>query len=280
MIKLEKVSKRLKTFSLKNLSFELPAGYICGLIGENGSGKTTLIHILAGLYSLDEGEMNLFGMNYLEYEQMIKNEIGVVLHGDIFERKETLMENANYYGRFYTNYDAQAMKDYLSRFHLEEKRKYKALSKGEKMKFAFAFALSHHPKLLLLDEPNANFDAEFQKEFHDILKEFICDGTRSVLLSTHITSDVERFADYILFLKNGRQLLFGDIESVRESYRMVSGEAYKIKLLEDRVIYIEQGQLTCNALVKHRNRAYDSKLTVWKPSVTELMYYMVKGDKR
>lgn len=277
MIKLEKLSKRLDGFVLKDISFELPAGYICGLIGENGAGKTTLIHILSGLYSYDEGEIEVFQEDYHEKESAIKQEIGVVLHGDLFDLSETLTENANYYGRFYEHYDAQLLKSYLSRFQLDEKRKYKALSKGEKLKFAFAFALSHNPKLLLLDEPSANFDRDFRDEFHRILREFTSDGTRSVILSTHITSDVEQFADYLLFLKKGRQIMFGDIESIRESYQMVSGEPYKIKLLKDMVIYMEEGEVSCNALVKNSYRPYDEALKVWEPSVEELMYYMVKG---
>ena len=96
--------------------------------------------------------------------------------------------------------------------------------------------MAHKPRLLLLDEPGANFDIEFRKEFNSLLREFISDGTRSVVLSTHIISDVEKFADYILFLKNGEQVLFGDVETIREKYRMVSGEKYKIKLLKDRII--------------------------------------------
>lgn len=277
MIKLEKVSKRLAGFALKDISFELPVGYICGLIGENGAGKTTLIHILSGLYSYDDGEIEVFQENYHEKEYAIKQQIGVVLHGDLFELGETLIENSNHYGRFYEHYDEQLLRRYLARFQLDEKRRYKSLSKGEKLKFSLAFALSHNPKLLLLDEPSANFDIDFRDEFHHILREFTGDGTRSVILSTHITSDVEQFADYILFLKKGRQLIFGDIESIRESYRMVSGEPYKIRLLKDRVIYMEEGQMSCNALVKNSHRPYDEELTVWEPSVEELMYYMVKG---
>jgi ABC-2 type transport system ATP-binding protein len=279
MIKLDNVSKTLGGFALKDISFELPAGCICGLIGENGAGKTTLLHILAGLYSYDSGEVNILGKNFTVNEYELKQDIGVQLHGDLFDVNSTLLVNARRYGSFYKNYDYEELRKYLSRFNLDEKRKYKALSTGEKLKFAFAFALSLNPRLLLLDEPGASFDADFRKEFHKILREFTSDGTRSVILSTHITSDVEAFADYILFLKKGRQLMFGDIETVRGNYRMVSGEAYKIRLMKDRVIYMEEGQLGCKALVVNRPHVYDKELTVWEPSIDELMYYMVKGDK-
>lgn len=276
MIDCNNVSKRFTSFSLKNITFNLPAGYICGLIGENGSGKTTLINILSGLYSYD-GEVRISGRDYCNHEYDIKQDIGVVVHGDIFEAKESLISNANYFGRFYKKYSENLLENYLERFNLNDKKKYKELSKGEKLKFALAFALAHEPRLLLLDEPGANFDIEFRKEFNSLLREFIIDGTRSVILSTHIISDVETFADYILFLKNGEQVLFGDVETIREKYRMVSGEKYKIKLLKERIIYLEEGRISCNALVKHDKQGYDKELKVWEPGIDELMYYIGKG---
>ena len=276
MIDCNNVSKRFTSFSLKNITFNLPAGYICGLIGENGSGKTTLINILSGLYSYD-GKIRISGRDYCNHEYDIKQDIGVVVHGDIFEAKESLISNANYFGRFYKKYSENLLENYLERFNLNDKKKYKELSKGEKLKFSLAFALAHEPRLLLLDEPGANFDIEFRKEFNSLLREFIVDGTRSVILSTHIISDVETFADYILFLKNGEQILFGDVETIREKYRMVSGEKYKIKLLKDRIIYLEEGRISCNALVKHDKQGYDKELKVWEPGIDELMYYIGKG---
>lgn len=276
MIDCNNASKRFTSFSLKNITFNLPAGYICGLIGENGSGKTTLINILSGLYSYD-GEVRISGRDYCNHEYDIKQDIGVVVHGDIFEAKESLISNANYFGRFYKKYSENLLENYLERFNLNDKKKYKELSKGEKLKFALAFALAHEPRILLLDEPGANFDIEFRKEFNSLLREFIIDGTRSVILSTHIISDVETFADYILFLKNGEQVLFGDVETIREKYRMVSGEKYKIKLLKDRIIYLEEGRISCNALVKHDKQGYDKELKVWEPGIDELMYYIGKG---
>ena len=276
MIDCNNVSKRFTSFSLKNITFNLPAGYICGLIGENGSGKTTLINILSGLYSYD-GKIRISGRDYCNHEYDIKQDIGVVVHGDIFEAKESLISNANYFGRFYKKYSENLLENYLERFNLNDKKKYKELSKGEKLKFALAFALAHEPRILLLDELGANFDIEFRKEFNSLLREFIVDGTRSVILSTHIISDVETFADYILFLKNGEQVLFGDVETIREKYRMVSGEKYKIKLLKDRIIYLEEGRISCNALVKHDKQGYDKELKVWEPGIDELMYYIGKG---
>ena len=158
-----------------------------------------------------------------------------MFHEEWFDDWDSLIANSRHYGKYYKNYDETLLKEYLKRFRLDGKKKYKKLSKGEKLKFTFAFALAHHPKLLLLDEPGANFDQTFREEFHHILREFTADGTKSVILSTHITSDVDRFADYLLLLKKGRQLLYGDIESVRDAYRMVAGERHALRAFGGRL---------------------------------------------
>lgn len=276
MVACNNVSKHFASFALKNVTFNLPKGYICGLIGENGSGKTTLLKILSGLYSF-EGDISVFDKEFHQYECDIKQDIGVVVQDELFEKTESLMRNAKHYGKYYRNYREESLKEYLDRFHLDSKKKYGRLSKGEKLKYALAFALAHHPQLLLLDEPGANFDIEFREEFHRLLREFTSEESRSVILSTHITSDVERFADYILFLKNGEQLLYGDVETIRDAYRMVSGESYKIKLLKEDIIYMQEGRISCNALVKNSYRSFDQELQVWEPSIDELMYYFGKG---
>lgn len=277
MLQLENVSKRLGWFELKDISMELPSGYIMGLIGENGAGKTTLLHIVAGLYYKDKGRLTLDEMDNEEEESAMKQEMGVVFHEDMFDLRGTLIGNANRYGRFYHAYEESLFLEYASRFQLDVKKKYKKLSKGEKLKMAFAFALSHKPKLLLLDEPTANLDTEFRKTFLEVLREYTASGENSVILSTHIPSDVDKIADYLLFLKRGKQLVFGDIESIRASYRMVAGEAYKIRLLGQKVIHIEEGEFGCKALVHTSKRIEDLKS--WEPSTEEFMYHMAKGGQ-
>lgn len=279
MLKLNNVSKKISSFQLENISFKLPKGYIMGLIGENGAGKTTLINILSGLYSKNDGTISFNGKSYDTEESDIKQDIGTIIHEELFERKESLIKNANRYGRFYKNYDEELLKNYLIRFNLDGKKKYKRLSKGEKLKFALAFALSHQPKLLLLDEPAANLDTDFRKEFQKVLREFTESGENSVILSTHLTADIEKYADYLLFLKKGKQVLFGDIESIRGGYRIVGGEAYKIKLLKDRIIHMEDSEFGCKALVRKSHKPYDTALKVREPTIEELMYHMVKGGE-
>lgn len=277
MLKLENVSKKLNRFYLKDISMELPSGYILGLIGENGAGKTTLMNLISGLYMKDGGRIALDEMEYYGDEGAIKQEIGTVFHGELFEGQESLIKNANRYGRFYQRYEEGLFRNYAERFQLDIQRKYRKLSKGEKQKASMAFALAHNPRLLLLDEPTANFDKEFRKEFFEILREFTQNGENSVILSTHMTSDIDRIADYLLFLKNGKQLLFGDIESIRWNYRMAAGETYKLKLLKERVIHMEVGEFGSKALVLNSKKPFDPQLKVWEPSTEELMYHMAKG---
>lgn len=278
LLQADHLTKKLESFRLKNISFTLPSGYICGLVGQNGAGKTTLLHLILGLYQADEGTILINGMNYKTQEKQIHDMIGTVLVEDLLNPSMTLIENADWYGRYYSCYSHACMENYLSRFHLEKGRKYGKLSKGEKLKCQFAFALSHDAKLLVLDEPAGNFDPDFREHFFQIVKEFIQDGTRSVILATHITDDLERMADYIVYLESGNQIFAGDIEELHQSYRMVSGEKYKIRLIaSERVIHLEENQYGAKALVVHsRLDHYDESLAVTCPTIEELMYFYAK----
>lgn len=278
ILEIQAVSKHLGDFHLRNISLELPEGYILGLIGPNGAGKTSLLHLILGLYRPEAGDIRIDGMNYQDNEREIRELLGTVLLERLFDETMTLRQNADYYGAYYRNYDVQVFEMYLRRFELEAGRKYRTLSKGEELKFQLAFALAHAPKLLIMDEPAGSFDPEFRVQFFEVLKEFIADGTRSVIISTHLTEDLDRMADYITYLEKGKILLSTDIESLRESYRLVTGETYKIKLIpQENVIHMEEGAYGSRALVKHRRRyAYDKELTVATPTIEELMYFMTK----
>ncbi len=282
LVELKEVSKRLGKFKLEQISVELPKGYIMGLIGPNGAGKTSLLHLILGLYRPDGGEVLIDGMGYGDNEQAIHEMIGTVLQEELFDRALTLRQNAQEYGKYYRSYSSQVLEQYLERFGLDGAAKYRVLSKGQRLKFQFAFALAHDARLLVLDEPTGNFDPEFRGEFFEVLKEFIKDGERSVILSTHLTDDLDRLADYILYLESGKILFHGDIEALHDTYRLVTGELYKIKLLcREDIIHIEEGTYGYRALVRHRQRyLYDDSLTVSVPTIEELMYFMTKRGVR
>ena len=281
LVEVKELSKRLGKFKLGQVSMELPKGYIMGLIGPNGAGKTSLLHLILGLYRPDGGEVLIDGMRYEDNEEAIREMTGTVLQEELFDRALTLRQNAEEYGKFYRTYSAQKLEQYLERFGLDGAAKYKTLSKGQRLKFQFAFALAHDAKLLILDEPTGNFDPEFREEFFEVLKEFIEDGERSVILSTHLTDDLDRLADYLLYLEDGKVLFHVDIETLHDTYRLITGELYKIKLLRrEDMIHIEEGKYGYRVLVRHRQRnVYDESLTVTVPTIEELMYFMTKREK-
>lgn len=278
MIKIDGVSKKLGKFQLDHISFELPEGYICGLAGQNGAGKTTLLHLLLGLYRPDEGMISLGDMSYDSDEAIIHDMIGTVLVEELFEPSYSIKSNADHFGKYFSKYSWEKMAGYLERFKLEPLKKFGKLSKGEKLKCQFAFALSHDPSLLILDEPTGNFDPDFREQFFQIIREFIVDGTKSVILATHLTDDLDRLTDYLIYLENGRQIFAGDIESFRSEYRIVSGERYKIDLLlKEKIVHIEDRNYGSKALVKHsRLNRYDDELQITYPSIEEFMYYYSK----
>ena len=281
MLELINVSKKLGEFELDNISFNLPKGYIMGLVGQNGSGKTSIINIILGLYKIERGHVLVDGMDITEYEKEVKDRIGFVLCDDLFHPYLSLLENANLYGKYYSKYSKDEFVDYCERFQIDANKKLSKFSTGQKLKFQFAFALSHKPKLLLLDEPVGNFDPEFRKEFLSILSEFIEDGEHSILISTNTTMELEAMADYITMIKRGKIVFSMEKEGMCEKYKLVKGEGCKIDLIDkDRIIYKESGSYQTTALVLNDEfYEYDEELVVEAPSIDDVMYYIVKGDE-
>ena len=278
MLSVQHLKKGLGKFSLKDITFELPPGYIMGLIGPNGSGKTTLLKCILSLYRIDEGEIHVNGISCKEEERRIKENIGYVFQEDLFLGDLSLAQNGAHYGKYYSNYSHEQLLGYIERFGLDASKKLKRFSKGEKLKFQFAFALAHQPKLLCLDEPTGSFDPEFRKEFFRIVTDFVKDGNRSVILATHITEDLEQIADYITLLYQGRLLLSMDRGKLEDSYRLITGEEYKINLIEKgRIIQKEKGMFGTKALIHHSPfNQYDRELEVAVPSLEDLMYFLCK----
>ena len=169
----------------------------------------------------------------------------------------------------------------LESYELDPKRKYKGLSKGEELKFQFACALAHHPKFLILDEPTGNFDPEFRDEFLKSLKDSIADGEHTVILATHLTDDLDKMADYIIYMEKGSILTAMDIEELRSKYRIVAGEDYRMKLLpEQRIIHMEKGEFATKALIRHRKvDEFDKSYVVSIPTIGEFMYHVTKRKK-
>ncbi len=276
MLELDQVSKRLGSFQLRNITIQIPTGYLCGLAGENGAGKTSLLHMLLGLYRPDSGTVRIDGKIYEENEKEIRQQTGIVLAEDLLHPAFSLLQNGRYYGSFYNGYEEVCFVEKLKQYHLDPREKFGHLSKGQKLKCQFAFALACHPAYLFLDEPVANFDPEFKKQFFADLCAFIGDGERTAVLSTHETEDLDRLADYLIFMKEGEAVIASDMEKFRDSYRIVSGESYKIRLLRpDAIVKLEEREFGARALVRYsRLLSYDKSLLVAYPTIADFMYFM------
>jgi len=221
ILEVRNLHKQLNGFALHNIDFELPYGYIMGLIGPNGAGKTTLLRLIMNLYRKDGGNIKLFGQSMIHNEISIKQRIGFVQEESRFYNEFSLEKNADIISGFYKAWNWRTFKNFFLEFDLPVKKKFGRLSMGEKKKFAIALALSHQAELLLLDEPTAGLDPIFRRKFLDLLAEHIQNEKRSILISTHITSDLDRVADYIVMLSGGQIVFNEDKEQLLNNWGIV-----------------------------------------------------------
>ncbi len=217
------LSKRFAGFKLQDISFTLPKGYIMGFVGPNGSGKTTTIQLILNMLKRDSGEIKVFGKDNLKEENTIKQDIGIVFDSIFFVDTWSVRETEKAVSIFYDNWRHDIFTDMLERFELPERKKVKDLSRGMQMKLMLACAFSHDAKLLILDEPTSGLDPVSRDELCDLLADFVTDDKRSVLFSTHITTDLEKIADYITFILGGQIVFTGTKEDLIEKYVMVKG---------------------------------------------------------
>ncbi|MCI9079944.1 MAG: ABC transporter ATP-binding protein [Lachnospiraceae bacterium] len=283
MLKVEHLNKTLSnknnTFKLNNISFTLPKGYICGLMGENGSGKSSLIKCLTGLYQPDNGNIFIQNMPFYKNETKNKDMLGIVLDTNFYNQSFNLIQIGKYYGSLYNAFNYKQYLAYLSLFHLDSKKKFKHLSKGMKIKVQISFALSHNAKLFLFDEPEDGLDKDSRKELVKICTELVSDGEKSVLLSSHITEDLDRIADYIGYMQNGNMLFFLPKDTLCNKFRIIKGEYYKLhNIPKGKIVYMEKDKYITSAMVMGGNKySSDKTLEVYKPCISEFMYYFVKG---
>lgn len=225
ILELNGVCKQYETFALKDISFSIPKGYIMGFIGPNGAGKTTTIKCILNMAQSDAGSIRLFGQEFSSQELAIKAQIGVLMDDPFYVEEWTLQDVGRALAPFYPKWDGKRFADCLHRFGLEPKKQVSELSRGMKVKLMLSAALSHDAKLLILDEPTSGLDPVARDELMDILREFVSDGQRSVLFSTHITSDLEKVADYITYIQNGSLVFTGEKDALLEQYVLVKGDS-------------------------------------------------------
>lgn len=213
--------KKYQGFALKNISFSVPEGLCCGFVGPNGAGKTTVMKAMVGMVLKSSGEIHLLGKSGDDVK--VKEEMGIVFDQPYFQESWTPLDIERSISPFYHSWNSSEYRNYLSRFALDPKKKYKDFSRGMKMKLAMAVHLSHNARLLLLDEPTSGLDPASRDELIDIMREYLVAEGRTILFSTHITGDLEHIADLVVYISQGSLLFCGEKEELTALYCMVRG---------------------------------------------------------
>lgn len=283
-LKLNNVTKTYKNsdFSLKKVSFSLPSGSVMGFVGENGAGKTTTIGCILQTLFKDSGTIQILGREMTDANVEIRENIGVVYDGDNFPGYLSAEQLSNIMNGIFKQWDDKLFQNYTNSFHLSKKQKIKTYSKGMTMKLALAVALSHHPKLLILDEATSGLDPVMRDEILDVLLEFVGDEDHSILLSSHITSDLEKIADYITFIHNGKIILTETKDNLIYNYGILRCKEKQVELIEpeDIIVYRKRDYQT-DILVSNMSiaeRKYPGVI-IDHVTIDEIMLMLVKGNE-
>lgn len=275
-IRLRGVCKAYSGFALQDIHLTLPQGYIMGLIGENGAGKSTLIRLMLGMCRPDSGVSTLLGENSQSLSNAVKEEIGVVMDECCFPENLTARDVGKFLGRIYQTWDAQRYQQLTGRFSLPLGKALKDFSRGMKMKLSIAAALSHQSRLLILDEATSGLDPVARDEILDVFMDFVQDEGHSVLISSHILSDLEKICDYITFLHQGKILFSQSKDSLMEAFWVVKLSRRQLEeLAPGAVIGLRENQFGVEALVK---REWVPRGLAADPATMEdIMLYHIRG---
>ena len=281
-IEIKNISKSYIGFQLKNVNFNVPEGSIVGLVGENGAGKTTTIKAILNIINTT-GEIKIFGKDNKKYEKEIKKDIGVVLDDSFLSEYLTAKSINTIMKEFYDNWNEKKYFNYLKQFDLPTNKTVKDFSSGMKMKLKIAVAISHSPRLLILDEPTSGLDPIVRNEILDIFRKFIAeDEKRAILMSTHITTDLEHISDYIVFIEKGNIIFNLPTEELLENYGIIkcSKEDFEKIKNTDYVKYKkEKYQYEVLVQNKYEFRKKYNISTIDRPSIEDIMLFYVKGEK-
>lgn len=276
-LKIENLTKTYPSFKLDNASFSLENGYIMGFIGRNGAGKTTTLKSMLNFVHADSGNVEINGFNIKTDEFEVKKTIGFVSGLDGFYGTKKIKSVTNVTKRFFPNWNENLYRELLQKFSLDENKLIKSLSAGMKVKYQIALAMSHDAKLLILDEPTSGLDPVSRDELIILFQDYVADGKRSILFSTHITSDLEKCADFITYIKNGKIISSADIVSFKESYLLVSGKTDDLELLggkaDEKIIGLRKHNFGFEGMIDSRDRELFEKCEITNPSLEEIMVH-------
>lgn len=283
ILEVKNLTKDYGDFVLDKLSFTIPRGVIMGLIGENGAGKSTTINCILNEVQKTDGQILIFGKDHIEDEIDIKDKIGVVFDENHFPDIFTPMEIGKYMSGIYSNWEWPTYRNYLKKFQIPNTKRVKDFSKGMKVKLAFAVALSHKADFLILDEATSGLDPIVRDDILDILIDFIQDENHSVLFSSHITSDLEKVADYITFIHKGKRLFSCLKDDILDKYGIIScGAAIYDSLDKAEIIAYRKEDYQYKVLVRDRNKAAKNypKALVEPATIDDIMLFYVKGEQQ
>ncbi len=280
VLEVKNLCKKYDNFELKNVTFHLPKGMIMGLIGENGAGKTTTIKAILDIIKPSSGEIKIFGID--KKEEKAKEEIGVVLDDMFFPEILTPNDINNTMKSIYQNWDEKMFYDYLKEFSLLPKKQIKTFSKGMRKKLEIITALSHHPKLLILDEPTSGLDPVARDEVIGIFQSILEKDDCSILLSSHITTDLEHIADYITFINHGEVVLSKETDKLLEQYGIVKCTEKEFKTIHKKdYIKYKKTKYEYEVLVENKKefKAKYNISVIDKITLDDLMVLMIKGEE-
>lgn len=284
VLEIKSVSKKYAAFQLNDISFKLPKGYIMGLIGINGAGKSTLLKIMMDIVKKDGGDVTIFGKNTKTDMVNIKQDIGFVFDDSHFYDHLTCQQMKQIIAPFYKNWDEGIYQEYINRFNLPVNKPIKTFSKGMKMQFNICIALSHHAKLILMDEPTAGLDPIVRRELLKLLQEVVMGEEVSVLFSTHVTTDLEKIADYITFIHQGKVLFCKEKDAILEEYFLVKGDD---SLLDEEnqkaFIGLEKSRVGFQGLSNNREEIlfqFGDEVLLEQATLEDIMYFTNQSNKK
>lgn len=276
------LNKSYGDFSLPNVTFSLPEDCITGFIGVNGAGKTTTLRSILRLATNASGSIKLFGLDMEKHEHELKNRIGVVMDNGGFYDELTMSEMKNIIAPAYSSWSEQDYKGYMDRFSLNQKQKINTLSKGMRMKYALALALSHKAELLIMDEPTSGLDPLIRSQLLTILANYMKEGGKGVFFSTHITSDLEKIADMLIMIDHGKIVFQEEKDTLLESYRVVKGDTKELDQ-ENRKLFqsIKTTDFGFTGVTNQIKKVQEClpEIVIERPTIEDIMLGNIEGDK-